>query len=375
MTATGGTRVGRPADDADWRLVLTLGRADEMRAEVLLVATRGAEHAGVAVPRLTGSFTGPTRGRDVTLPTSVRLVDVPALARPQVGVGRAVFTEPAYWTPELPNLYRLVARIEEAGVGNGDAAGDAAAAPCERIAFDRMIGLRRLGVRGRSFWLDGRRWVVRGIGGCRAVFAPDTLRGLSAAAVLDDPDEAACAAADRIGVGIVAWLGDGVRPLAPGDAERRLARWANHPAVLLAVVPRTCDPDAVAEIAARSRQVRGTLLLGLEVDGGLPPGAGLEEQAAAVDFVVVDLPETGVPHAEWRAWPPGKPLVARFHTGAVPEGTEPEAAALRRACDGLQAALATWGLRSGAAALPRDWSGYLVTGGPATAAPPEVSRS
>lgn len=374
MTQTDGIGAGRPADAADWRLSVSLGRADEIRAEVLVAATRGGAAAGLTVPRLTGSFTGPIRGRDVTLPTSVRLVDMPALARPLVGVGRAVFTEPAYWTPELPNLYRLEARIEEERIENGGGSGDGVAAH-GRLKVDRMIGLRRLGVRGRSFWLDGRRWVVRGVGGRQAGFTPDTLRSLFAAAVLDDPDEAVCTAADRIGVGIVAWLWDGARPLSPGDAEQRLARLANHPAVLLAVVPRTCDPDTVGEIASRSRQARGTLLLGLEVDGGRPPGAGLAREAAGVDFIVVDLPDAGVPHEDWRACSPGMPLVARLHAVAGPDDTQPDAAALRRECDRLQAALATWGLHEGAAAPARDWSGYLVTRGPGSATSPCVSRS
>ena len=365
MTAPEGSRAGRQAA-APPRIALNLARADEMRAEVLVRVSGDAAGTAAVVPRLAGTLTGPIRGRDVTLPTTVRLVDAPELARPRVGAGRAVFTEPAYWTPELPNLYRLEAMVaEEDAAGRGR---PAASVGC-------MVGLRRLGVRGRSFWLDGRRWVVRGIAPGGAGFLPELFRGLTAAAVLDDPDDDACAAADRIGVAIVGWLGHGSRPFEPADAERSLERWALHPAVLLAVLPRTCAADMAGEIAARSRKSRGTLLFGLEVDGARPPRAGLEEQLAAVDFLVVDLPEAGVPHEGWLSWPLDLPLVARRRAVAAGGDAETDAAAARRHCDLLQADLASWGMLPRGPRPPRDWAGYLVAGGGAPLAPRAVSRS
>ena len=77
-----------------------LGRADEMRAEVHVRQPGLADDA-----RLTGTLTGPLCATATTLPTTVRL----AAAGWAGGVpaARAILTEPSYWTPELPNLYRL----------------------------------------------------------------------------------------------------------------------------------------------------------------------------------------------------------------------------------------------------------------------------
>ena len=325
-------------------LAILAGRADDMRAEIMVrISDCGTGDGGRL--HLTGTLVGPRRGRDMTLPTTVKLVDVTgdhaAAADAGQALARAVFTEPAYWTPELPNLYRLHAEVQR---------GDQAVA-----VIDRMVGLRRLGVRGRSLWLEGRRWVPRGVTIPPTGFDPTLLRSLSAAAVIDDPTDAICEAADQAGVAIIARLTDAAgRPLDSAGARERIAAWAVHPSVVLAVVPRTANAEESIAIIAAMRPLKGTMLVGLEVDGTQPPDAVLAVAVDAVDCIVVDLPRDGLPHEDWRLWKANTPLVAQR---AVATGGSVEN---RQECDRLQAALAAWGLAEGATQLPWDWAGYLT---------------
>ena len=326
-------------------LAILVGRADDMRAEII-VRVAGDVKAGDSGPlHLTGTLVGPRRGRDMTLPTTVKLVDVtgdhPAAGAAGQALARAVFTEPAYWTAELPNLYRLQAEVQR---------GDQTVA-----VVDRMVGLRRLGVRGRSLWLEGRRWVPRGVTISPTGFEPTSLRSLSAAAVIDDPSDAICEAADQAGVAIIAALRSADdQPFDRDTAARRIAAWALHPSVVLAVVPRTANAEESMAIIAGVRPLKGTMLVGLEVDGTQPPDAVPAVVADAVDCVVVDLPLGGLPHDGWRLWKANTPLVAQR---AVATGSSAEH---RQECDRLQAALAAWGLAEGATQLPWDWAGYLT---------------
>ena len=337
-------------------LGIATARADEIRAELLL---RVAADDRDGVPRLEGTLTGPLRHRDTTLPTRVQLQ---AGAMPG-GWSRATFTEPAFWTPELPNLYRL----EGQSIVEGRAP----------VVCDRMIGLRRLGVRGRSCRLDGRRWVPRGVSVGRASepeAAPllqrqfETLRGLHAVAEMRDPAEHALAVADEIGVAVMARLEDaGGRPFDAVDALRRIASWAIHPSVMIAVVPRTLPVDAVAAVLEGTRGVRDTMLLAVEVDGTRPPADADDGPVSGASMLVVDLPGDEMPHEGWRDWPVSKPLLARCHV-AGPAGGPPSPAgsweSLRRRCDLLQAALAEWGMSGNAgpgnAGPGHDWAGYLA---------------
>ena len=322
-------------------LAILAGRADDMRAEIM-VRISDCRMGGDPL-HLTGTLVGPRRGRDMTLPTTVKLVDVtgdhPAAGAAGQALARAVFTEPAYWTPELPNLYRLQAEVRR---------GDQTVA-----VVDRMVGLRRLGVRGRSLWLEGRRWVPRGVTISPMGFEPTSLRSLSAAAVIDDPSDVICEAADQAGVAIIAVLRSvDDQPFDRDTAARRIAAWALRPSVVLAVVPRTASAEDSMAIIAAVRPLKGTMLVGLEVDGTQPPDAVPAVVADAVDCIVVDLPRDGLPHHGWRLWKANKPLVAQR---AVATGNLAEH---RQECDRLQAALAAWGLAEGATQLPWDWAGY-----------------
>ncbi len=317
-------------------LAIRLGRADDMRAEI--VVRVAVEDGDGDPPELAGTLVGPRRGRDMTLPTTVRLV---AAAGDQAALARAVFTEPAYWTPELPNLYRLEAEVRR---GTRTVA-----------AVDRLVGLRRLGVRGRSLWLDGRRWVPRGVTMPPVGFRPDSFREAAAAAVIGDPSADVRAAADQAGVAIVARLEDGAgRGLDQDEAAGRIASFALHPSVVLAVVPRTVDGETAGSIVSAARALKGTMLLGLEVDGTEPPEATSATLIDAVDCLVVALPSEALPHEHWRRGRPDKPLVAQRATAAETVGEQ------RRECDRLQGELAAWGLAAGADHFPGDWAGYLA---------------
>ncbi|MEI6240642.1 MAG: hypothetical protein WCR51_09640 [Planctomycetia bacterium] len=304
-----------PADVSPPRLECVLGRADDMRAEVYVRLAGDIPRA-----RITGALTGPRCCLATTLPTTIRLGHVPGAGR---AAARAIVTEPSFWTPELPNLYELVA--------------EATTATGVHAATRRLVGLRRLGVRGRSIWLDGHRWVPRGRSAACSGFDPSRYRAESLAAVITDPTPEACAAADAVGVAIVARFDDG------HDTEtivERVASLSQHPAVVMVVIPSR----HVATIAAcRSR---GTMLVAVDVDAREPPPAAV---AAGVDCLVARIARDTAPMDAWRDHAPGVPIVAwREGNG---EG--------RRACDLLQAELAAWACGDGRAPT-WDWAGYIA---------------
>lgn len=305
---------------------VVLGPCDDMRAEVFVRV--GSPDTAIT---LSGTLSGPACSRAITLPVSCQLVDQGG------GLARAILTEPSFWTPELPNLYRLQVRAVDG----------------ERLVAvgDRLVGLRRLGVKGRSFWLDGRRWVVRGMWCDVGSFAVGPLRAMAAAAVIADPPAHLLAAADEAGVAILAMLTDATgRGLDPGQVTDRVAAWATHPAVVAAVLPEATSCNEARDRAAEVRRLKGTMLLGWSVDGMRPP----RDVPAGIDFLAVTLPQGEVPEAAWRSCTPRVPLVAWRH------GDEP-LTNTRCACDALQAALAAWGLAGGVQVLPWDWAGYLVS--------------
>ncbi|NDC54136.1 MAG: hypothetical protein EBZ74_07530 [Planctomycetia bacterium] len=293
------------------RLEFLLGSADDVRAEAYVRLVGSASAATIS-----GTLVGPRCVIATTLPTTIPLR---ALAAPGPAAARAVVTEPSYWTPDLPNLYALTAEAR-------DAAGVVA-------ATRRLVGLRRLGLRGRSIWLDGRRWVPRGEIAAADVFDPHEFRTHDLVAVVNEPPEDVCAAADAAGVAIVARVA--------GDSAGTIPTLAQHPSVVVTVV------DAGEAAAAAAADGRGTMLLAVEVDGGVPPPA---EVPSGIQCLVVRLDANTVPAEVWRESAPAVPLVAwRAHGQRG-----------RTACDGLQADLAGWAC-AGGRRPGWDWAGYLVS--------------
>ena len=299
---------------------VTLGRCDDMRGEVFVRLE--AEGHDPTAPE--GTITGPRRGRDVTLPTATRLVPLPAVTG-SAAVSRAILTEPAFWTPELPNLYRVEVSPR-------------AAAPDADPTAASWIGLRRLGVRGRSFWLDGRRWVPRAIA---AEISVAGAREAGVGLVVESPADDLLAAADETGVAVVAVL------RAAEVSPDRIARLARHPSAMLAIMT---DLPAAGAALADIRRLAGTLQVGVAADGTEPP----PPEHDGIDFLAVMLSEEGVPHAGWTARP-SRPLVA-WRRGR-PAG--------RGDCDRLQRDLAEWRCSPPPGEPMWDWAGYLVgAGGP-----------
>lgn len=298
---------------------ITLGRCDEMRAEAYVAP-------GAAVPRgarLEGVLVGPYRRRDVTLPMQARLEPLadPSGARP---VSRVVLTEPAFWSPESPNLYRASVRLESP--------------EGSPITVETSVGLRRLGVRGRSFWLDGRRWVPRAVAHAGGV---DAASAAATGLMTGVPDESLLSTADDRGVAVVVLL-------APSDVTiTRLATIARHPSVVMAIVVGCDQPTRLADAVGAVRRVKGTLQLGIVVPGAMPGPAAAE----GFDFVAVGLADDQPPHEAWRTLP-SFPLVAWRRSSVV----EPTSA--RSACDRLQRDLAAWRVAGGGPSW--DWAGYLV---------------
>lgn len=300
---------------------LILGPCDEMRAELFV---RLPVPAGCQRPRLEGTLTGPTSRRGITLPAEFRLHDLgPGPAGEwRRAAARVVCTEPAYWTPEQPARYRLDLRLCDADDVVARHGGD--------------IGLRRLGVRGRSLWFDGRRWVPR-------IVAADPAASHAAATVcgVTDPDENTLAGADEAGMPMACLLTDS----APPRAAARIARWALHPSVMLVILAAGTSADEAARVAGAAGTSRGTVLLGLTYAGDEPPPDRVPE---GIQVAVVRLAAGGLPHPGWRTGCP-LPLLAWRET---------ETDATRQACDRLQAELAAWGLEGGRERLPWDWAGY-----------------
>ena len=338
MTALGGAEPQAAAG-----LDLILGRCDSLRAEVFV---RAQLPAGVTADEavLTGTLTGPDCRHAITLPVTAKLTAVPgppsgpATVAATSVVARAILTEPSFWTPELPGLYRLEARLVVAGR--------------DLATWRRPVGLRRLGVRGRSLWLDGRRHVPRGLVGPADDLA--AFRAASLAAVVPEPAEDFLTRADTEGVAVLGLLTDVAgQPLDGEAAAAATLRWAWHPAVFVAIVPRVASSAAAGELAAATRGRRGTLLIAREVDGSLPPPAVPD----GIDLLVVTLPAGGLPHAAWLTEPPSVPLVARRAADDI-AAAEPERPS-RRPCDSLQAALAAWAT-AGGMGPGFDWAGYLA---------------
>jgi hypothetical protein len=136
-----------------------------------------------------------------------------------------------------------------------------------------------------------------------------------------------------------------------------------HPSVVLVVVPRAALVARDHAVLAAVRPQHAALLVAAEVDGSEPPTALPAEVVHHLDCLLVDLPSDGLPHAAWRSAAPPLPLVARRTVAVTAADSERRVAAVRRACDTLQADLATWGCASGSLGPGWDWAGYCAAPG------------
>lgn len=317
------------------RIAVIPGQADDMRAVVYVRLLDG--HT-----TLEGTLRGPRCRHAATLATTATLRLLPPLpgAAADTTTCEAILVEPGFWSPELPNRYQLELRL-----GDDD------------TAISRLVGIRRLGHRDGAFRLDGRRYVPRFVyldkaGSLlpeEAAVVASAARASAAAIWAVSPSPALCEAADSEGVMLLADLPE---DLDEDQAAREVARLSVHPSVGFLLL----KPDQQFA-AARWRGFRGTLQVGLKVDGSRPPVINAEQGGFAkeIDFLMVMVPENGLPQAGWQQTPLLPVMVCRPLSGPLEGITIREH---RRGCDRLQAELAAWLAHEGRPAW--EPAGYAV---------------
>jgi hypothetical protein len=204
-------------NDADFsdRLELFFGEASDALCRVY-ARLRGASQPNL---RLAGGLRGPSCPYAHTLEATLPLVDRgPGSSL----LAQAIVTEPSFWTPDMPHLYRANVELLDG----------------QRVVARarRPLGLRTLGALGRKLLFDGKRWVLRGV---LADEVPHTdlpaWHDAGATIVARNPTDALLDEASRLGVLVVAQL-------ASHEAHeiRRLSRW---PAVGMVSLPAAATLD------------------------------------------------------------------------------------------------------------------------------------
>jgi hypothetical protein len=296
---------------------LFVGDANEALARVYAALPRAGLHAEA---RLVGELAGPFCRYSQTLPARIRFVD----RGPGASLlAEAIVPDPCFWTPELPFLYKAELRITAGEEPDGDIT----------VAAGRAFGIRRLGVEKASIYLDARRFVPRGVfRECVGVADLKRARDTASALYVSDPSEDVLQEASEDGVLLA------VRLRAPDNATRdrvavlqsELARIGRCPAV--AVVVLDGDITAGPELRAAAR------------------GMLLAQHVTSAGAYFAPAPWA---HLLW--WPideqtpagtPSHDLPILVYRPARENATIEES---RRACDRLQAELATLG----------DFAGYF----------------
>lgn len=183
-------------------------------------------------PRLGGIVRGPRAEGVRTLPTTVPLFD---LGPGESLLAKAIVPDPSFWSPDVPAVYDVEVELcDESGVVE--------AATCQ-------LGIRQFGARATSWFLGGRRWVLRGlIMDDLPMEEVDVIRSTNTSVVSFNPSEEMCDAASRLGIVLVPFLqGDEIRIQ---QELRRLSRW---PAVLAAIV--ACDDAVETDLTSLSPNV------------------------------------------------------------------------------------------------------------------------
>ncbi len=244
----------------DQRLELFCGDANPAEARVYV---RLSSDDPLDDWQVTGRLVGPECRFAKTLPATIRFVD----RNPGPGgrLAEAIVPDPCFWTPELPFLYRAKLSVYSSrSIVKTDITTER-----DEYTIDRPFGIRRFGASGRSLYLDGKRWVPRGVCLDRAGEAELlAAREAGAALMLPAPDDAICESASRLGVPLFVHVDASLRDAnsesrsdsatcrdsntcqSPLAAEiRRLAQW---PAVLAIILPPAADPSSEARSAARN---------------------------------------------------------------------------------------------------------------------------
>jgi hypothetical protein len=199
---------------------------------------------------LTGKIRGPHCRHARTLPANFPFKD---LGAGESLLSGALVSEPCFWSPEIPALYRVSLELKK----NGSLVN----------LTEREIGLRLLGARGNSFYMAGKRWVLRGV--YRDLVHDEPLqawRDTETAMVVANPSEELCCETSQEGVLVVAETASDLavqdiptdRPMFQqwasvafviGTGNGRLQR---HTRNAIAIVPET-EPNAAAQDAQSPR--------------------------------------------------------------------------------------------------------------------------
>ena len=319
-----------------------LGRSDDLKANVLFqmfVPTwTQAENPLV----LEGVLTGPISSRASTLPIrqNIRIQSQKVVDEGTEILAHSVLTEPAFWTPHVPMLYLAKCKITYSNK--------------VLASLRHAIGLRRLGIRNHSLWLDGHRFVMRGITQSNRTITPSkkqlaTSEDDKTARVFDLPAETFSQAeplgmpleeelitADEIGCPIAIRI----HPKSePAVLRSLICRLTSHPSVFLTVLPSTLHSEALKLSA-----FKGTMLFAIETPADIAP----PELPKGIDLAVVRITQT-MPDSSWKT-PPPYPVIA--WQNRIPSQ--------RKECDRLQAMLANWRTTPNRPPASWDWAGYLV---------------
>ena len=318
-----------------------LGKSGDFRADVFFQFIF-PKITGIEIPlTLDGFLSGPTSTSASTLPIhqSIKTYSHKVADNTVEIVGHVVLTEPAFWTPSLPMLYTIKCKIMSAAR--------------EVISLHQTIGLRRFGIRNHSLWLDGHRFVVRGIT-CGKVDSNSFDKQISTAKeqntteIIDLSSDGSCSHGELPKLDSHLQKSDETgRPTiiriqtetCSSAMPNILCTLANHPSVFITVIPPSLLPEL-----ENFTLFKGTMLFAIEVSGE----SASPEIPSGIDVAIVQLTNSE-PEASWKK-PPSYPIIA----------WNKEFASQRQECDRLQAALANWRNSSGSPPSTWDWAGFLV---------------
>lgn len=173
----------------DQLVEIFVGQATALQAHLYIRTCRAAIDGVLGIA---GTLTGPKSRHSRTLQANY---SVRKMGAGTDRLAEVMVTDPCFWTPEQPFLYRLDLEIRDR---------DHAV-----HRFARLVGIRRWAVDRSDLRLDGRRTVLRGMVVPRHVDAGDLLpaaRKAEVALVVSRPDDALCEEASQLGVALVADL-------------------------------------------------------------------------------------------------------------------------------------------------------------------------
>jgi hypothetical protein len=223
----------------------------------------------------------------------------------------------------------------------------------EVASLHKTIGLRRLGIRNHSLWLDGHRFVIRGITCGKVDSASFEQRILTAkeqntTEIIDLPSdgfftcrepsklERHLQRSDESGRPTIIRVHPETRPSAMPDI---LCKLANHPSVFITVIP-----PSLLTVLEKFSTLKGTMLVAKEFSSEI----ALPKLPNGVDIAIIQI--TGPkPDASWKI-PPSHPTIA----------WNKEMPSQRQECDRFQAVLANRRTSSGGPPSSWDWAGFLV---------------